>query len=114
MIDTAIDVFGRLGYEGASTRILADRAGVNLSAIHYHFGGKRELYMAAAQSIADYARKRIDPIIAGLDDAGGSDPAERIDEALSRFFHFMVGARNLRHGLLFSYAANTMATTPFA
>ncbi|MDR3414267.1 MAG: CerR family C-terminal domain-containing protein [Formivibrio sp.] len=91
MIDAAIDVFGALGYEGASTRILADRAGVNLSAIPYHFGGKRELYMAAAQSIADYARKRVDPIIDALDDAGGSSPAARIDKALSRFFHFMVG-----------------------
>ena len=91
MIDTAIDVFGRLGYEGASTRILADGAGVNLSAIPYHFGGKRELYMAAAQSIADHARKRIDPIITALDDASGNDPAARIDEALSHFFHLMVG-----------------------
>ena len=95
MIDAAIDVFGRLGYEGASTRVLADRAGVNLSAIPYHFGGKRELYMAAAESIADYARKRVDPIIAALEDAGGSDPAARIDEAISRFFNFMVGGPEL-------------------
>jgi AcrR family transcriptional regulator len=91
MIDTAIEVFGTLGYEGASTRILTDRAGVNLSAIPYHFGGKRELYMAAAQSIADYARKQIDPVVADLEVVDGVDPAARIDEALSRFFHFMVG-----------------------
>ncbi len=91
MIDTVIDVFGKLGYEGASTRILADRAGVNLSAIPYHFGGKRELYIAAAQSIANYARKRVDRIISALEDAGGTEPAERIDVAFGRFFHFIVG-----------------------
>ena len=91
MIDTAIEVFGTLGYEGASTRILADRAGVNLSAIPYHFGGKRELYMAAAQSIADYARKQIDPVVADLEVVDGADTSDRIDVALSRFFHFIVG-----------------------
>lgn len=91
MINAAIETFGEYGYEGASTRTLADRAGVNLSAIPYHFGGKRELYMAAAQSIADYSRKRIDPIVADLEDVNGADPAGRIDAALSRFFHFIVG-----------------------
>ena len=91
MIDTAIDVFGTLGYEGASTRVLADCAGVNLSAIPYHFGGKRELYMAAAQSIADYAREGVEPIVADLEDKDKGDPARRIDLALSRFFHFIVG-----------------------
>lgn len=91
MIETAIEVFGSLGYEGASTRTFADRAGVNLSAIPYHFGGKRELYLAAAQSIADYARKRIDPIVALLRDANMKNRVMRIDEALSNFFHFIVG-----------------------
>jgi AcrR family transcriptional regulator len=91
MIDAAIETFGEFGYEGASTRTLADRAGVNLSAIPYHFGGKRELYMAAAQSIADYSYKHIDPIVADLEDINGADPARRIDAALSRFFHFIVG-----------------------
>jgi len=91
MIDTAIEVFGEFGFAGASTRTLADRAGVNLSAIPYHFGGKRELYMAAAQSIADYSYKHIDPIVADLEDINGADPARRIDAALSRFFHFIVG-----------------------
>ncbi len=91
MIDTATAVFGTLGYEGASTRILAHRAGINLSAIPYHFGGKRDLYMAVARSIADYARKQVDPIIRDLQDIGGADAAERIDKALSRFFQFIVG-----------------------
>jgi len=91
MIDTAIEVFGTLGYEGASTRILADRAGVNLSAIPYHFGGKRELYIAAAQSIADYAREKVAPIVADLEDTTKTDPSRRIEMALSQFFHFIVG-----------------------
>ncbi len=52
MIEAAIEVFGTLGYETASTRLLAERAEVNLSAIPYHFGGKHALYLAAAEAIA--------------------------------------------------------------
>jgi len=48
MVGAAIDVFGKVGYEASSTRLLVDRAGINLSAIPYHFGGKHGLYLAAA------------------------------------------------------------------
>jgi AcrR family transcriptional regulator len=55
LVEAAIDVFGRLGFEGASTRELTQVAKVNQTAIPYHFGGKRELYLAAAEHIAAYA-----------------------------------------------------------
>ncbi|MFA5257060.1 MAG: CerR family C-terminal domain-containing protein [Opitutales bacterium] len=89
MIQAAIEVFGELGYDGASTRSLARRAGVNLASIPYHFGGKRQLYIAAAQAIAAYARKRMDPLVAHLRDADRADHASRIDEALSGFFRLI-------------------------
>lgn len=47
----AIDVFGRYGFDGTTTRALAKAAGVNLQAIPYYFGGKRGLYVAAAEHI---------------------------------------------------------------
>ena len=91
MIQVAIEVFAELGYEAASTRILADRAGVNLAAIPYHFGGKRELYVAAALQIADYARGRIDPVVSRLRDPSRADLSTRIKEAFSSYFHLVVG-----------------------
>jgi AcrR family transcriptional regulator len=91
MIQAAIEVFGSLGYDGASTRQLAETAGVNQAAIPYHFGGKRELYLAAAQAIADYARSRIDPVIAALHAPDGADPTGRIDAAISSFFRILAG-----------------------
>ncbi|GGC50058.1 CerR family C-terminal domain-containing protein [Chelatococcus reniformis] len=48
----ATDVFGRVGFDGATTRALADAAGVNLQAIPYYFGGKEGLYVATAEHIA--------------------------------------------------------------
>jgi AcrR family transcriptional regulator len=52
LLDTAIDQFGRFGFEGASTRDIARASGTAMSSITYHFGGKHGLYLAAAEHIA--------------------------------------------------------------
>ena len=52
LLDTAIEQFGRLGFEGASTRQIARASGTAMSSITYHFGGKEGLYLAAADRIA--------------------------------------------------------------
>ncbi len=51
ILETAIEIFARDGYEGASTRVLAQRAGINLPAIQYYFGSKEGLYRAAIEHI---------------------------------------------------------------
>ncbi|HEV7318660.1 MAG TPA: CerR family C-terminal domain-containing protein [Ensifer sp.] len=52
LLTNSIDVFGRYGFDGATTRMLAEAAGVNLQAIPYYFGGKEGLYVAAAEHLA--------------------------------------------------------------
>ncbi|AJD45139.1 TetR family transcriptional regulator protein (plasmid) [Rhizobium gallicum bv. gallicum R602sp] len=52
LLAAALDVFGRYGFDGASTRKLADTAGVNLQAIPYYFGSKEGLYIATAEYLA--------------------------------------------------------------
>jgi TetR/AcrR family transcriptional regulator, regulator of cefoperazone and chloramphenicol sensitivity len=44
LIEAAGRVFASRGYRGATMRDIADRAGVNLAAAHYHFGSKQDLY----------------------------------------------------------------------
>lgn len=51
----ALELFGQYGFEGVSTRKLAEQAGVNLQAINYYFGHKRGLYNA----VADYLIERL-------------------------------------------------------
>ena len=67
IIGTALDVFGALGCEEASTRLIADRAGVNLAALHYYFAGKGGVYRACAEHIASYGEQMIGPFLARLE-----------------------------------------------
>ena len=45
LLAAAETLFSERGYEGVSTRELADTAGVNLGAIQYHFGSKGKLFI---------------------------------------------------------------------
>jgi len=45
LIEAAGELFADLGFEGTSIRAITDKAGANVAAISYHFGGKEELYV---------------------------------------------------------------------
>lgn len=54
MLRAALDQFGRHGYDGTTTRMVAQAAGMNLGAIPYYFGTKDELYLGAVDFLADF------------------------------------------------------------
>jgi TetR/AcrR family transcriptional regulator, regulator of cefoperazone and chloramphenicol sensitivity len=53
LIGAGIELFGRRGLEGATTRELARAAGQNIAAIPYHFGSKEGLYLAVAEHLLE-------------------------------------------------------------
>lgn len=63
LLETAIEHFGRKGYEGASTRDIAAASGTAMSSITYHFGGKNGLYLAVADHIAAQITERQAPTL---------------------------------------------------
>ena len=46
LLEAAEALFSAHGYDAVGIREIADRAGANIASIRYHFGGKRELYVA--------------------------------------------------------------------
>lgn len=90
LVEAAIEVIGAVGYEAASTRILAKTAQTTLSAIPYHFGGKKELYLAAAEMIADYAANRFEEAIAVLASDEPFDGMVRFEQALTNLLDIML------------------------
>ena len=51
LVEAALAVFASHGFEGATTREIASRAGVALAALPYHFTTKEALWKAAADRI---------------------------------------------------------------
>lgn len=75
LIEAAAPLFAEQGFDAVSTRSLARAAGVNLSAITYHFGGKENLYKAVIQRFVDdlepHRRRMIALLREGVARAGG-------------------------------------------
>ena len=79
LLDAALDAYGRYGFDGASTRDIAKRAGVNLAAIPYHFGGKEGLQVAVARHIVEEITSRLGAVVAEADrmlERGAVRPAQ--------------------------------------
>ena len=67
LIDAAVEVFGRDGFRAASTRSIADLAGVNQALIGYHFGGKPGLYIAVFDRITRRVAQYLGPVAQAIE-----------------------------------------------
>src|SRR6266436_1503122 len=63
LIEAGLEIFGTLNLEGATTRQLAQRAGVNQAAIPYYFGGKEGLYLAVIEHLLTHKASRVRPLV---------------------------------------------------
>lgn len=92
ILETALDLFAAHGYEGTSTRQIAEGAGVNLPAIQYYFGNKEGLYRAIIEDIvADTERHMAEllPRVQAALDRADATPAE-LSELLCEMFETFV------------------------
>jgi AcrR family transcriptional regulator len=99
LIRAAIEIFGRDGFDAASTRAISDAAGVNQALIGYHFGGKPGLYLAALRFIAASVSERLGPLAQSIEAQlaadgearAGKKVAERSLAALQTLLEAFVG-----------------------
>ena len=102
IIVSAVKAFAEKGFEAASTRDIAERAGTDQGLVTYHFPNKDLLWRAAADRLFGILGERLDDRMASLEQLG---PRERIREAIRvyvrwvaehpEFFRFMVDEGNL-------------------
>jgi TetR/AcrR family transcriptional regulator, regulator of cefoperazone and chloramphenicol sensitivity len=80
IIAAALRVFGEHGYERASTRQIAERAGINTPAIQYYFGGKQGLYAACTRhDIGRVSSHLALPLLRAGDTLRTAEPAAALD-----------------------------------
>ena len=81
VLDRAMTVFWKRGYEGASIQDLVEATGINRGSIYATFGDKRGLFVAA---LDHYAEKFAKPMLAELEDPDPRRALERMFESIIR------------------------------
>jgi TetR/AcrR family transcriptional regulator, regulator of cefoperazone and chloramphenicol sensitivity len=84
ILEAAGEQFAEWGFRGATVRMICERAGVNISAIKYHFGGKEELYSEVLRFWHEYAIKKYPPLFG----VGEHSPSEEKLRAFIRSLLF--------------------------
>ncbi len=82
LLDAAARLVGEVGWGAVTTRLVAERAGVNAALVHYHFSSVSELLSAAALRFAERALTESADVLRSADPADG---IERVLAGLSRY-----------------------------
>lgn len=98
LLEAAIDVFGKHGFDPATTRMIAKAANVNIAAIPYYFGGKGGLYQAVIDHIVEQIKKEAGELLEQIGEAtftgntGRQQARQLIQAFLERFINFIAGS----------------------
>jgi TetR/AcrR family transcriptional regulator, regulator of cefoperazone and chloramphenicol sensitivity len=117
ILETALEIFAAQGYEGTSTRQLAERAGVNLPAIQYYFGSKEGLYRAVIGDIVEHTERHMaaltPKVSAAIDDPASSqeDLLGLLCAMLEAFVSLVTGGPQIESRRLF-FARAEVEHTP--
>ena len=95
LVQAALKLFGRQGFDGTSTREIAAEAKANIGSIAYHFGGKEGLRAAAADYIVDTIQAIAGQAMGSPQAAVAGDPEAaraQLFAALERMVTFIVAS----------------------
>jgi AcrR family transcriptional regulator len=85
LLDAAIQAFSENGFNGTSTRDIAERAGVHHPLITYHFKNKDQLWRAAADKVfRDFRRS----LAASLEDHREESPKQRMASLVKAYVRY--------------------------
>ena len=85
ILGAALELFSERSFEGASTRLIAERAGVQQPLLAYHFGSKEELWRAAVGQLFDELTSALGERIFGLRGVEDSAVAKLVVAEFVRF-----------------------------
>lgn len=87
LLQAAAHEFAAYGFEGASTRAIAERAGIFQAQIGYHVGSKDDLWRATVDFLFARLRSYLDQAVSGDPDAAVDDPGAVFADIIRRHVH---------------------------
>jgi AcrR family transcriptional regulator len=85
ILNAAGEVFAEHGFEGATIRMITERAAVNVAAVNYHFRDKAELYSRVVLDACS-ARAAWHDVLA----EPANSPKERLRSLIAHFLQYML------------------------
>ena len=85
IIEAATESFSRLGYEATSVREIAQSAQLTHGTLRHHFGSKLEIWKAVADTVLDYYRAQLMPIVIAAEQE--ADPLHGFKQVVRAFIN---------------------------
>jgi AcrR family transcriptional regulator len=102
--DEAASLFAERGIDGVTMRALAERAGTNLAAVSYHFGGKENLAVEVFREVARRsAKKRLKALDAIEARTASLGQRPTVAEIVAVFVDAYLGMEEPRDGILLAH-----------
>jgi AcrR family transcriptional regulator len=102
ILDTAERVFSEIGYESATTNLIATQAGTSVGSLYEFFPNKAALAVALADRYTSRIGSLYDTLIVDEPNLDGAALISRVVEALDQFYREHPGAVPLLNGRLTS------------
>ena len=104
ILSKARRIFGEYGFHGATTRMIAEEVGIDISTLYYHWGEKGDLYEAVILDMNEDLRQKlleVENIIHGL------PAAERLAISLDLMTDYLFEHPEISNLILFRYFGKT-------
>lgn len=88
LLNAAGEIFAEKGFRQTTIREICQKAGTNIAAVNYHFGGKEELYKAVMRHWFLVARDKF-PLIQAVEEK--KTPEEKLYTFIWMLLHRMLG-----------------------
>lgn len=88
LLNAAGEIFAEKGFRQTTIREICQKAGANIAAVNYHFGGKEELYKAVMRHWFLVARDKF-PLLQAVEEK--KTPEEKLHTFIWMLLHRMLG-----------------------
>jgi len=110
ILDCARRIFCQYGFHGTTTRMIAQEVGIDISTLHYHWGGKKDLYESVVVDINKDLRQKladVEQVIHGL------PLDERLDISIDLTTDYLFDHPEISNLILFRYFGKTRSEGNF-
>ncbi len=104
ILATARRIFGQYGYHGATTRMIAEEVGIDISTLYYHWGEKSDLYEAVVVDVNENLRDKLGEVEGIIH---GKPLAKRMDISIDMMTDYLFAHPEIANLVLFRYFGKT-------